>query len=310
VSRSTAAETTNPTCAEGYERELGILKRHLREWVERSNQEVQKLLTWQFLGRSKYFRPVTVFACRQAMSPGPITTETIRAAAVVEMIHNVSLIVDDILDRSRFRRGVLTLHCRFGHLPALMASGYVAAEAFELCKNHPFDIELIAELLKRLAAAESLQWRLRRHPLGVEDWRYIAGEDTGSMFEACACLGTGNERLRKFGRLLGTLYHGCDDVGDVRGAVSLGGGGEEDLRDGILTLPAAIAIRDPEVAVYFRTPSPEGMKVLPTKIGAALPDAELYLDRLADEAIAEANTIALHPGLLVDLVKSTRRLSS
>ena len=34
-------------------------------------------------------------------------------------------------------------------------------------------------LLKRLGVAECMQWRLRRQPLGVEDWRLIAGEDTG-----------------------------------------------------------------------------------------------------------------------------------
>ncbi len=305
-----AAQTTNLIRAEGYEAELEDLKQHLRAWVDRSSREVQPLLRWQFLGRSKYFRPVTVFACRQAMSPGPIGPETIRAAAAVEMAHNVSLIVDDILDRSRFRRGILTLHCRFGLLPALMTSGYIAAEAFELCRNDPFNIQRIAELLKRLAVAESLQWRLRRQPLGVEDWRHIAGEDTGSMFEVCACLGTGDEKLRTYGRLLGMLYHGCDDVGDVRGAVALGGGGEEDLRDGILTLPAAIAIRDPETAIHFRTPSPEGMSILLEKIGAALPDAERYLDRIAAEAIAEASLMAPNPAPLVSLVRNTRRLSS
>jgi geranylgeranyl pyrophosphate synthase len=295
--------------AQGYDEDLESLKRYLREWVDRGHREIQPLLNWQFLGRSKYFRPVTVFACRQAMAPGLIGADTIRAAAAVEMIHNVSLIVDDILDRSRFRRGALTLHCRFGHLPALMASGYIAAEAFELCRNHPFDIQCIAELLKRLAAAEVLQWRLRRQPLGIEDWRHIAGEDTGTMFEVCACLGTGDQRLRTYGRLLGTLYHGCDDVGDVRGAVALGGGGDEDIRDGILTLPAAIAIRDPEVAVHFGRPSVEGTRVLLEKIGAALPDAERYLDRIADEAISEANLVAVNPRPLVDLVKNTRRLS-
>jgi hypothetical protein len=51
--------------------------------------------------------------------------------------------------------------------------------------------------------------------------------------------------------LLGVLYHGCDDVGDVKGLESLGGGGEEDLRDGILTLPASIAIKDPIIAELF-----------------------------------------------------------
>lgn len=296
--------------AEGFDSELDQLKTFLQDWTERSNREVKPLLEWQFLGRSKYFRPVTLFACQSAMSDAPVGAGAIRAAAAVEMVHNVSLIVDDILDRSRFRRGVLTLHCRFGLLPALMASGYITADAYELVDHNPFAIRRIAELFRRLAAAETLQWRLRRNPLGVEDWRIIAGEDTGSMFEACACLGTGDEMLRRFGHLLGMLYHGCDDVGDVKGAVALGGGGEEDLRDGILTLPAAIAIQDPETALHFRNPTPAGLQYLLKRMEESLPTAERYLDAIAAEAEAEAMRVARSPDVLIALVRNTRRLSS
>jgi geranylgeranyl pyrophosphate synthase len=295
--------------AEGFDRELDQLKAFLQAWADGSDRELKPLLEWQFLGRSKYFRPVTLFACHSAMSDAPIDASAIRAAAAVEMVHNVSLIVDDILDRSRFRRGVLTLHCRFGMLPALMASGYITADAYALVDRNPFAIRRIAELFRRLAAAETLQWRLRRHPLGVEDWRMLAGEDTGSMFEACACLGTGDETLRRFGQLLGMLYHGCDDVGDVRGAVALGGGGEEDLRDGILTLPAAIAIQDPDTALHFRNPTPAGLVQLLQKMEAALPASERYLDALAAEAEAEAVRVARSPDVLIRLVRNTRRLS-
>lgn len=295
--------------AEGFDRELEQLKSFLASWVEGSSRELKPLLDWQFLGRSKYFRPVTVFACRAAVCEDPIDESTIRAAAAIEMVHNVSLIVDDILDRSRYRRGVLTLHCRFGLLPALMASGYISADAYELVNRNPFAGRRISELFRRLAAAETLQWRLRRQPLGVEDWRMIAGEDTGSMFEACACLGTGDETLRRYGRLLGMLYHGCDDVGDVKGAVALGGGGEEDLRDGILTLPAAIAIRDPEAALLFRNPTPEGLEALLERMEAALPAAEQYLDGIAAEAEAEARRVAPRPEVLLNLVRNTRQLS-
>jgi geranylgeranyl pyrophosphate synthase len=295
--------------AQGFDPEIEELKRFLRGWIDQGDPEMRELLEWQFMARAKYFRPATIFACCKAVSPGEFDREIIRRAAAIEMVHNVSLIVDDILDRSRFRRGVMTLHCRFGLLPALMASGYIAAEAFRLCADYPFGIERLAELLKRLAAAESVQWRLRRQPLGVEDWRYLAGEDTGTMFEACACMGTGDERLRTYGRLLGMLYHGCDDVGDVRGAVALGGGGDQDLRDGILTLPVALAIRDPEVAILFRNPSPEGSQELVARVGAALPAAEDYLDRLAEEAMAEAERAALDPATLLQLVRNTRLLS-
>jgi all-trans-nonaprenyl-diphosphate synthase len=296
--------------AEGFDRELDQLKAFLRSWAANGHREVKPLLDWQFLGRSKYFRPVTVFACHAAMSDEPVGEPTIRAAAAIEMVHNVSLIVDDILDRSRFRRGVLTLHCRFGLLPALMTSGYITADAYEIVDWNPFAVRRLSELYRRLAVAETMQWRLRRQPLGVEDWRVIAGEDTGSMFEACACLGTGDERLRHFGRLLGMLYHGCDDVGDVKGAVALGGGGEEDLRDGILTLPAAIAIQDTEIALIFRNPTPDGLHVLLERMEAVLPVAEQYLDGIASEAEAEANRVARNPEGLIRLVRNTRQLSA
>src|ERR1035437_9553146 len=221
------------------------LKNFIANWLEKQNPEVQAPLRWQLLSRPKYFRPLTIFACHHATSAKPVSETLLRSVAALEIFHNVSLIVDDILDGSRSRRGRLTLHCRFGFLPALMVSGYLTAGGFDLVQKDAYSVRLLAELMQRLGVAECTQWRLRRHPLGVEDWRMIAGEDTGSMFEICARLGARDDRLRKFGLLLGLVYHGCDDVGDVRGAVALGGGGEKDVLDGILTLPAALAVRDP-----------------------------------------------------------------
>jgi hypothetical protein len=52
------------------------------------------------------------------------------------------------------------------------------------------------------------------------------------MFEICARVGTRDDKLLAYGLLLGTLYHGCDDVADVRGTTALGGGSEKDIVDG------------------------------------------------------------------------------
>jgi geranylgeranyl diphosphate synthase, type I len=164
-------------------------------------------------------------------------------------------------------------------------------------------------LLKRLAVAECMQWRLRRQPLGVEDWRKIAGEDTGSMFEVAACLGDRTGRLRKFGGLLGLLYHGCDDVADVQGTTALGVGGFDDLRDGILTLPAALAIRDPRIARIFCKPNEDDLKDLANAFQAKLPEAEAYLDGIAEEAKTEAQLFAANPEPLFTIIDRTRRLS-
>ena len=296
----------------GFETEMRGLREQIAAWIERADDEIREMLRWQFQGGSKYFRPLTIFSCYRAIYRGAVPPEVIRSACVAEMFHNVSLIVDDILDRSPSRRGVATLHARFGILPSLMVSGYVVADGYRMVEHDPHDIRLFSELLKRLGVAECLQWRLRRQPLGVEDWRRIAGEDTGTMFEVCACLGTRTEELRRFGHLLGVLYHACDDVGDVRGATALGGGGEEDMRDGILTLPAALAIRDPAVLAVFTKPerSPHDLHALAQAFQARLAEAERYLDGLADEAISEARAVAPNPEPLLALVSQTRQLSN
>jgi geranylgeranyl pyrophosphate synthase len=129
------------------------------------------------------------------------------------------------------------------------------------------------------------------------------------MFEVAACLGDRTERLRKFGGLLGLLYHGCDDVADVRGTTALGGGGYDDLRDGILTLPAALAIRDPKIARVFCNPNTDDLQRLAHAFREKLPQAEAYLDSIAEAARAEAQLFAANPKPLFALIDHTRQLS-
>lgn len=295
----------------GFSKEIEELRHRIGDWVERCDEEMQPELQWQLMAGSKYFRPLTIFACYRSLIDGPIPSSVITAALVIELFHNMTLVIDDILDHSPERRGRATLHTRFGELDALMASGYIVAECYSLLGEDLQAMRLLSELTRRLAVAESLQWRLRRQPLGVEDWRRIAGEDTGSMFEICACLGDRSTRLRQFGGLLGLLYHGCDDVGDVRGATALGGGGAEDLRDGILTLPAALAIRDPQVGALFLDPDPSAadLQAIAAAFAAQLPEAELYLDQIGQEARREAELFANDPAPLYALIDQTRQLS-
>ena len=295
----------------GFSDDIANLRRRIGDWVAASDPEMREALAWQFLSGSKYFRPLTIFACHRSLTSGPIPEQIRISAVVVELFHNVSLIIDDIVDRSPMRRGRATLHARFGELNALMVSGYIVADGYRYLGDDLQAIGLFSELMKRLGVAECMQWRLRRQMLGIEDWRRIAGEDTGSMFEICACLGDRSCRLRRFGGLLGLLYHGCDDVGDVRGSIALGGGGEEDIRDGILTLPAALAIRDPQIGALFCKPEPSSQELgtIANAFAARLDEAEAYLDGIAKDAREEARIWSVEPTPLLALVDQTRRLS-
>jgi geranylgeranyl pyrophosphate synthase len=293
-----------------FEAELDGVREDLMRWIDTSHAEMREVLKWQLIAPSKYFRPMTVFACYRAMHDQPVPEEIGLGAMLIELVHNVSLIVDDILDHSRKRRGKATAHCRFGNLRALMTAGYIVADVFEQAHKRPRFVPLVSELMKRLGVGECMQWRLRRRPLGIEDWRMIAGEDTGSMFEMCARVGDASGKLGRFGYLLGILYHGCDDVADVRGLAALGGGGDEDLRDGILTLPAALAIRNRRIAELFVDPAEADLPVLSSAFQSCLPAAEECLEGVADEARREADMFARDPSGLLDLIKHTRQLSN
>ncbi len=290
--------------------EVQLLRERVATWLSAADEELREPLRWAFAGKPKYFRPLTVFACHRAVEEEPSPCDVVELAFGIELAHNMSLVVDDVLDRSPERRGVATVHSKFGYLHALMASGYLVADAFQAFAEDPFAARHLSELLRRLGSAECLQWRLRRQPLGVEDWRRIAGEDTGSMFEICAVLGARTQRLRQYGHLLGVLYHGCDDVGDQRGLEALGGGGQEDIRDGILTLPAALAIRDPGIRELFTDGDGEQrLTVVAEACLEQLDEAEQVLDRIAEGARAEAERFADRPEPLLALVDQVRQLS-
>ena len=93
---------------------------------------------------------------------------------------------------------------------------------------------------------------------------------------------------------------------------ALGGGGEEDIRDGILTLPAALAIRDPRIRELFAVADRDGarLRVITEACRDQLDEAEVVLDRVAASARAEARRFADRAAPLLELVDQVRRLSS
>lgn len=294
----------------GVEDDVARLRSVIAAWRESAHDELREMLAYQLTARAKMFRPVTMFACWRAATGDDVPEALVRVAAAVELFHNATLVVDDIVDRDRFRRGRLALHCRFGRAPGMATGSYLTFGAASLVAGDEEAARTFLELGRRLAVAESHQWRRRRHAGDISAWRQIASEDTGSMFEACARAALPDGRLDRFGNLLGTLYHGCDDVADVRGSVALGTESDRDVSDRILTLPAAIATRDAATAELYEQAPAEADEELAERLAEALEAAELVLDSIAAEAEAEARAHARSPDALLALVRHTRALSA
>lgn len=163
-------------------------------------------------------------------------------AAGLEILHNNSLILDDIIDKSRKRRGKLTQWARHGQSIAECMSVIHSASLFQaaLKSKCPVTIsEIFARTMKHIIDGEILDILFEqnsRHDepyvvknrymsITEKDYMNMAGKKTASLFEACCevggiCAGASVKEikaLKNFGYNLGLAFQIKDDILDVFG---------------------------------------------------------------------------------------------
>jgi geranylgeranyl pyrophosphate synthase len=190
------------------------------------------------MAKSKGFRPALVRACAIAAGRKLDAETLLRRAAIVQLYHEMTLLIDDIFDHTRSRRGQAAAHCRYGTVVAYCAAAWAKDVCFLLEKSDPEAIEALCLCTSELANAEAFQWssRHRPRPYSVADWEMIARGDTGAIFRLAAAL-AGYDADSPALHAMWTVYHGIDDVQDLLNSGALGSNQNEDIRDGIPTLP-------------------------------------------------------------------------
>ncbi len=165
---------------------------------------------------------VLTLACE---SVGGNVDRAIAPALAVEMLHNTSLVLDDIIDGSDIRRGKATINNRWGNEMALIACDVMLSLAIreitrsELGLTKPM-IECVADSMLRLAEGEAME--LEKLDFTVNDYYRIADKKTASLFSASAesgaLVGSGDRRqieaLKSYGKHLGMAFQIRDDVLD------------------------------------------------------------------------------------------------
>jgi len=165
---------------------------------------------------------VLTLACE---SVGGNMDRAIAPALAVEMLHNTSLVLDDIIDGSDIRRGKATINNRWGNEMALIACDVMLSLAIreitrsELGLTKPM-IECVADSMLRLAEGEAME--LEKQDFTVNDYYRIADKKTASLFSASAesgaLVGNGDRRqidaLKSYGKHLGMAFQIRDDVLD------------------------------------------------------------------------------------------------
>ena len=150
--------------------------------------------------------------------------KTNKLCKIVEYIHQSSILHDDVIDASSFRRGSLSIWRRYSMKKAVLAGDYLlaqsATEAAEL-QNVPL-MSLTADALKKLVQGEWMQNDLKNR----ETWsglKKVHELKTSSLFEwslrapfliADRCHPSFHRRLSHIGNMIGVLFQRADDLLD------------------------------------------------------------------------------------------------
>ncbi len=116
-------------------------------------------------------------------SPG----DAVDFAVGVELVHNASLVIDDIIDRSAVRRGTPSAWAEFGYGPAIVASDGLLGEAFALFSADERAMRIVAEAMVELGEGEATE--LVARPETEAEYMELARRKTGVLFRAAAELG-------------------------------------------------------------------------------------------------------------------------
>jgi len=140
----------------------------------------------------KQLRPLLALLMARACGGGPLPADSIRYAAAVELLHNATLLHDDVADGSMIRRGSPTVASLLDPEHSVLVGDYWLVKAVDLVlgadRNVTEVIRLFAGTLARLAEGEMLQLqKAASADTSEEDYLRIIGDKTGSLFET-ACL--------------------------------------------------------------------------------------------------------------------------
>ncbi|MBN2490216.1 MAG: polyprenyl synthetase family protein [Planctomycetes bacterium] len=260
-----AAEILAPVRAE-----MEAVERRLRAEVEQADPRLAPLLADASLLRGKGLRPGLVFLVARAT--GALRPDHITLASALEMIHNATLIHDDILDDATARRNQMTLNLKYNNEMAVLIGDYIFARAFVLA--HSMDSADAVAQIGRMATAicrGEIKQVLRRFDADLDEAAYfeLIAEKTGSLYEAAGELGArlagaAADTIRtcaEYGAAIGVAFQIVDDCLDLVGQEAVMGKTlATDLDKGKLTLP---------VIRYLGAASPEVRRELMELIGSA-----------------------------------------
>lgn len=231
--------------------ELEGFKRLFDSSLSSSNLLLNSVIAHIRQKNGKMMRPILVLLAAKLY--GKICPATLHAAVSLELLHNASLVHDDVVDESTERRGQLSVNAIFNNKVSVLAGDFLLATALVQVgqtRNHTI-IDVVSCLGQDLADGELLQLSNVSNLQFSEDVYFdVIRKKTAVLFAACTkagalSVGADDEKAefaRLFGEYIGLCFQIKDDIFDFFESKEIGKPTGNDMMEGKLTLPVIYAL--------------------------------------------------------------------
>ena len=197
--------------------------------------------------KGKQMRPMLIFLTAKLINKGKINDRTYRGASVIELIHTATLVHDDIVDDSNFRRGFFSINALWKNKIAVLVGDFLLSKGMLLCiENKDFDLlEYISIAVREMSEGELLQAeKARGFDINEELYLEIIRKKTATLIATCCAIGAKSvnaekkivDKLFLFGELIGITFQIRDDLFDYS-ENKIGKPIGIDIKDKKMTLP-------------------------------------------------------------------------
>jgi octaprenyl-diphosphate synthase len=211
---------------------------------------LDKITNYIVKRKGKQMRPLFIFLSAGAC--GKINESTYRGASLIELVHTASLVHDDVVDNSNYRRGFFSVNALWKNKIAVLVGDFLLTRGLFLALEHK-DYELLGictEAVKEMSEGELMQMEKARHLNITEEIYYeIIRQKTASLIASCCAVGASSvgssaelvSKMKLFGQNVGMAFQIKDDLFDY-GDEEIGKPVGIDIKEKKMTLPLIYAL--------------------------------------------------------------------
>ena len=209
---------------------------------------IHKMTNYHLKSGGKRIRPLLTLAAAKLCGYMEGNRD-VNLAACIELIHNATLLHDDVIDDSELRRGIKTSNTIWGNQSSILVGDYLFSRCFEMMVTDGSSeiLKLLSSTSSKIAQGEVLQLEYKGEvDILEENYFDIINSKTAALFAAAtkvgACIANRNKKekdsLESYGRNLGLAFQIADDALDYYSTKTIFGKEiGKDFFEGKVTLP-------------------------------------------------------------------------